>query len=119
MKNYGCAVVATARVISSVRGYDCPPGDWLTWLQGHGGFMPGGRIIWSKVTEYLVSKGFCAVKPTSGLWGASYVIWHVAFGPLGHYVNHRDSDHTILDPWDGKQKSDRTYRRISGTIYYK
>jgi hypothetical protein len=119
MKNSGCAVVATARIVSSVRGYDCPPGDWLTWLQKNQGFAPGARLKWEKVTEYLKSHNFPVVTKTWNPIGAKYVIWHVDFGPLGHFVNHKDATKTILDPYDGLEKSDKTYRRISGTIYYR
>ena len=73
---------------------------------------------WNKVGEYLASKNYPVVKQVYNPSGAKYVIWHVAFGS-GHYVNHRDADKTIIDPYDGKIKADSTYPRISGTIYYK
>ncbi len=119
MKNFGCAVTATARIVSAVRGFDCTPGDWLTWLQSHQGFAPGGRIKWSKVTEYLKSKNYPVVTQTWNPFGAKYVIWHVNFGPLGHYVNHKAKEKLIIDPWDGMMKKDNVYPRISGTIYYR
>lgn len=118
MKSHGCAVTATARIISAVRGYDCSPGDWLTWLQAHNGFAPGGLLKWGKVTEYLQSRKFPIVKQTWNPLGAKFVIWHVALG-AGHYVNARIIPKTIIDPWDGKVKPESTYRKIGGSIYYR